>query len=90
MKSMQAPNRAIHLIHCSENFFKMWNVGLGVDFLTQNRVDHGDFIVRFSNLKNLKKEQALIIRYRSSKACRVIIYHNPSIGQNTRFYVVTS
>lgn len=87
MKSMQAPNRAIHLIHCSENFFKMWNVGLGVDFLTQNRVD---FIVRFSNLKNLKKEQALIIRYRSSKACRVIIYHNPSIGQDTRFYVVTS
>lgn len=45
---MQAPNRAIHLIHCSEHFFKMWNVGLGVDILTENRVDHGDFIVRFS------------------------------------------
>ena len=59
MKSMQAPNRAIHLIHCSEHFFKMWNVGLGVDILTENRVDHGDFIVRFSNLKNLKKNKHL-------------------------------
>lgn len=58
----------------------MWNVGLGVDFLTGNRVDHGDFIVRFSNLKKNKHLSHGTDDRR----------HAGSLSQDTRLYVVTS